>query len=98
MSYFFYIQLRNEYFIGYSESKNDEIIKMIDFYKNNNYKDIVGQKLGIVNEDNNEIIKFEPFFELKNCFEPIWSKAELNLIFFLKKVEKSLILLIFELL
>ena len=52
------IIIGNEYFIGYSESKNDEIIKMIDFYKNNNYKDIVGQKLGIVNEDNNEIIKY----------------------------------------
>ncbi len=53
------IIIGNEYFIGYSSSKNTEIIKLINFYKEKDYKDIVGQKLKIVSEDNNEIINYD---------------------------------------
>ncbi len=49
----------NDYFIGFSNSKKDEINRLIDFYKKNDYKDIVGQKLGVVDEDNNPIIKYD---------------------------------------
>ena len=51
------IIIGNEYFIGFSDSKKESIEKTIDFYKANAYADIIGQKLGLVDEDNKPITK-----------------------------------------
>ena len=51
------IIIGNDYYIGFSNSKKEEINKAIDFYKKNDYKDTVGIALEIVDDNNNPIIK-----------------------------------------
>ena len=53
------IIIGNDYFIGFSDSKIETIDKLINFYKENTYKDIVGQELGIIDKDNNPIINYD---------------------------------------
>ena len=53
------IIIGNDYFIGFSNSKKEKVNELINFYKENDYKDIVGQKLKVVDEDNNPIIKYD---------------------------------------
>lgn len=47
----------NDYYIGFSKTKAEQINKTIDFYKENEYKDVVGIKLGVVDENSKPIIK-----------------------------------------
>ena len=51
------IIIGNDYFIGFNKAKEESIQKMIAFYHENDYKDLVGEKLGVVDENNNPIIK-----------------------------------------
>lgn len=51
------IIIGNDYLVGFSNSKKDAIDKLIKFYHENDYKDIVGINLGIIDENNNPIIK-----------------------------------------
>ena len=53
------IIIGNDYFIGFSDSRKNNIQNLINFYKENDYKDVVGQTLGVVDEDNNPIIKYD---------------------------------------
>ncbi len=50
------IIIGNDYFIGFNKAKEESIQKMITFYHENDYKDLVGEKLGVVDENNNPII------------------------------------------
>ena len=47
----------NEYIIGFGDNTKDEYNKLIDFYKENEYKDEVGILLGLVDENDKEVIK-----------------------------------------
>ena len=51
------IIIGNDYYIGFSQSKIEEIEDTITFYKENDYKDQVGIFLKVVDENNNPIIK-----------------------------------------
>jgi len=51
------IIIGNDYYIGFSDAKKEPITKTLNFYKENDYKDLVGIKLGVVDENNNPIIK-----------------------------------------
>lgn len=51
------IIIGNDYFVGFSDSKKETLNKTISFYKNNDYQDVTGQTLEVVNEDNKPIIK-----------------------------------------
>lgn len=53
------IIIGNDYYIGFSDSKKDTINKTIAFYKENNYKDVIGIKLGVVDENNNPILTYD---------------------------------------
>ena len=53
------IIIGNEHYIGFSDSKKDALLKTIDYYKNNEFKDVVGIKLGVVDENNNQVIERE---------------------------------------
>lgn len=53
------IIIGNDYYIGFSDSKKDTLLKAIDYYKQNDYQDIVGIKLGLVDENNKPIITQE---------------------------------------
>ena len=53
------IIIGNDYIIGFSESKEELINKTINFYKNNEYRDLVGEELGIVDTNNNPIIHYD---------------------------------------
>ena len=51
------IIIGTNYYVGFSESLKETYQNTIKFYKENDYKDIVGIKLGLVDENNNPIIK-----------------------------------------
>ncbi len=52
------IIIGNDHYIGFSDSKIEQINKNISFYKENNYQDLVGQLLGVVDESNNPILSY----------------------------------------
>lgn len=53
------IIIGNDYIIGFSENKKDVINKTIEFYKNNDYKDIVGEEIGISKNTDNPVIHYD---------------------------------------
>ena len=53
------IIIGNDYFIGFSDSKKENLLDTIKFYKENDYADLVGQKIGIVDSDNKPIIHYD---------------------------------------
>lgn len=53
------IIIGTDYSIGFSDSKIENLEKTIKFYKENDYKDIVGISLKVVDENNNPIIKYD---------------------------------------
>lgn len=54
----------NEYVIGFGDNAKNEYNKLIDFYKKNEYKDEVGIVLGLVDENDKEVIKKEKEYKL----------------------------------
>ena len=69
------IIIGDDYLIGFSESKIETINKMINFYKNNDYKDLVGEELGLVDKNNNPIIHYE---EKEYIVDTIFGKINLR--------------------
>ena len=69
------IIIGNDYLIGFSESKIENINKMINFYKSNDYKDLVGEELGLVDKNNNPIIHYE---EKEYVVDTIFGKINLK--------------------
>lgn len=70
------IIIGNEYFIGFSDSKKDEINKYIDFYKDKNYKDIAGITLDLVDDDGNS--KIIPYGDKEYTVDTIFGKINLK--------------------
>ena len=66
----------NEYFIGFSDSKKDEINKYIDFYKNKKYKDVTGITLGLIDDDGNS--KIIPYDDKDYYVDTIFGKINLK--------------------
>ena len=50
------IIIGNEYLIGFSPSIQEEIEKKLIYYKENNYEDIVGLNLGVIDKNGNYLI------------------------------------------
>lgn len=53
------IIIGTDHFVGFNDSKKETILKTIHFYQENDYKDVVGIKIGVVDENNNPVIKYE---------------------------------------
>jgi len=52
------IIIGNDYIVGFNDTRKEKINELINFYKENEYKDLVGIELGVVDENNNPIIKY----------------------------------------
>lgn len=54
-----FVIIGNTYYIGFNDNIKNDYDKTISFYKNNDYKDIIGIEFGIINDDenNNNTIK-----------------------------------------
>ena len=69
------IIIGNDYIIGFSDSKKDVINKTVNFYKQKDYRDIVGEELGIVDVSDKEIIHYE---EKDYVIDSIFGKINLK--------------------
>ena len=59
-----FIIIGNSYYVGFDDSDKDTFIKAINYYKNHNYRDMVGVALELVSDNGYENLQYEKEFKI----------------------------------
>lgn len=59
-----FIIIGNSYYVGFDESDKDTFVKTINYYKNHNYRDMVGVTLELVEDNGYENLRYEKEFKI----------------------------------
>ena len=59
-----FIIIGNSYYVGFDESDKETFVKAINYYKNHNYRDMVGVALELVEDNGYENLQFEKEYKL----------------------------------
>lgn len=59
-----FIIIGNSYYVGFSDTDKETFVKAINYYKNHNYRDMVGVALELVHDNGYENLQYEKEFKM----------------------------------